>query len=197
MEERGKAANTPITVRKCLLVLFLILTIAQMGSIYYMSSKNSDESSVISAAVSAIIRSFTVHDFNALKAEEKDELVSTIDPTLREIAHVTEYMLLGILLSLDAYFITLLKTKEDKAKAFVRLVLLPLLAGLLYALSDEIHQIFVAGRAFELMDLLLDGAGAFIGCLLIFLLFRKRFHRELTDRFRTTMPNEGEGEQTC
>jgi VanZ family protein len=46
--------------------------------------------------------------------------------------------------------------------------LLAVILGLsaLYALSDETHQLFVPGRAFQLLDLALDVTGAVIGLLL-------------------------------
>jgi VanZ family protein len=61
------------------------------------------------------------------------------------------------------------------------LMLLAMAFGLsaLYALSDETHQLFVAGRAFQLSDLALDLGGAVIGVvayafLLIFWRRKKR-----------------------
>ena len=51
-------------------------------------------------------------------------------------------------------------------------------AGELYALSDEIHQVFVPGRAFELSDLVLDGAGILGGLLIYGLLMRWQGRRE-------------------
>lgn len=36
----------------------------------------------------------------------------------------------------------------------------------IYALSDEFHQLFVPGRAFELLDIALDSLGALAGALL-------------------------------
>ena len=47
----------------------------------------------------------------------------------------------------------------------LRLSLLAAALGLtaLYALSDEIHQLFVPGRSFELRDLALDITGAAVG----------------------------------
>ena len=44
---------------------------------------------------------------------------------------------------------------------------------LLYAVSDEIHQIFTPGRAFQLVDLLMDSLGSLIG-LAAYLLWVKR-----------------------
>ena len=44
---------------------------------------------------------------------------------------------------------------------------------LLYAVSDEIHQIFTPGRAFQLVDLLMDALGSLIG-LAAYLLWIKR-----------------------
>ena len=56
---------------------------------------------------------------------------------------------------------------------------LGLILGLstLYGLSDEIHQIFVPGRGFELVDLLMDSIGALLG-LGIYALFRIRKARK-------------------
>ncbi|MBO7376468.1 MAG: VanZ family protein, partial [Clostridia bacterium] len=47
----------------------------------------------------------------------------------------------------------------------------------LFAVSDEIHQIFVPGRAFEISDIVTDSAGVLIGCLLIFI-FRRKLIRQ-------------------
>ncbi|MCR5502841.1 MAG: VanZ family protein [Lachnospiraceae bacterium] len=150
-----------MSIRKGLLILCLLLTFAQMGSIFYMSSKDSDESTVFSSAISMIIRQFTLRDFNDLEKEEKESLVSEIDPSIREIAHLMEYLILGFLITADAFLITGLCGKRG-----IRIRLIAFLVAVLYALSDEIHQIFVPGRAFEWTDLLVDSLGALIGCAL-------------------------------
>lgn len=38
--------------------------------------------------------------------------------------------------------------------------------AVVYAFSDEIHQLFVAGRTFQMADLALDALGALVGMLL-------------------------------
>jgi VanZ family protein len=45
--------------------------------------------------------------------------------------------------------------------------------ALAYGLSDEIHQLFVPGRSFELADLAADGLGAALGALLTIRRFRQ------------------------
>ena len=39
--------------------------------------------------------------------------------------------------------------------------------GVIYAFLDEVHQIFVPGRAFEVKDIFIDLVGFFIGVLVV------------------------------
>jgi len=76
---------------------------------------------------------------------------------LGRVLHISEYAILA-LLTARAMF----RYRE------VRLASLVLVLGLteLYALSDEIHQLFVPGRTFQLMDLVLDLLGGVIGLII-------------------------------
>ena len=38
---------------------------------------------------------------------------------------------------------------------------------MIYAISDEIHQLFVPGRAGQVRDVLIDSAGSFLGIILV------------------------------
>jgi VanZ family protein len=68
------------------------------------------------------------------------------DLALRKCAHLTEYAILGLLLS----------------RALLREA--PALAlGVLYAVSDELHQSFVRGRHAALLDVAIDAVGVLIG----------------------------------
>lgn len=46
-------------------------------------------------------------------------------------------------------------------------MLISTLFCIIYALSDEIHQLFVFGRSGELKDVLIDTIGSFLGIILI------------------------------
>lgn len=76
------------------------------------------------------------------------EILSLI---IRKTAHFTEYLILGILVlrALDTYEIH-----------FSQKVYLAMLLCIAYAISDEIHQIFVPGRAGTLIDVLIDSLGS-------------------------------------
>jgi VanZ family protein len=67
------------------------------------------------------------------------------DLVLRKLAHVSEYAVLGFLL------------------ARVVAVAPALLIGVLYAVSDELHQTFVAGREGAPRDVAIDALGVAIG----------------------------------
>ena len=74
--------------------------------------------------------------------------LGTWDLILRKIAHVSEYAILGALLM----------------RAIQRPVV-AILAGGLYAVSDEFHQHFVRGRHAAWYDVVIDTVGVTIGVL--------------------------------
>ena len=67
------------------------------------------------------------------------------DLVLRKLAHVAEYAVLGVLL----------------ARAAPTAAALGL--GLAYAISDEVHQAFVAGRQGSAVDVAVDAVGLVLG----------------------------------
>ncbi len=73
------------------------------------------------------------------------------DFVLRKIAHVTEYFILTLFLY-NAF-------KNTFTLNAARLFAYPSCIAVLYAISDEIHQLFVAGRSGSPKDVLVDAAG--------------------------------------
>ena len=74
------------------------------------------------------------------------------------LVHFFEYTILGLLLSKAVIQKTKVQSPKFKNKALIILII-----GALYAVSDEVHQLFVIGRHFELMDLLVDFMGIITG----------------------------------
>jgi VanZ family protein len=76
--------------------------------------------------------------------------LGTWDLALRKAAHLAEYAVLGALLF-----------------RAVRSVPLALLAGSAYAVTDEVHQVFVSGRQGSPLDWLIDTIGVAAGILVL------------------------------
>ncbi len=72
--------------------------------------------------------------------------------TFRSIAHGLEYCGLSLLL-----FNALYQTTRKPG------VILPFAVSVFYSLTDEIHQIFIDGRAFQFTDLAVDALGSVAG----------------------------------
>ncbi len=91
--------------------------------------------------------------------------------TLRKMAHAFEYFVLCILI-FNALWHTVSKQK-------VKSSVISLSSCLVYAISDEIHQIFIPGRAGRVFDVCVDMSGAVLGLLvcIIFLIVCKKIKR--------------------
>ncbi|NUT56155.1 MAG: VanZ family protein [Thermoleophilia bacterium] len=75
--------------------------------------------------------------------------LGTWDLVLRKIAHACEFAVLGALL---------LRALRDGRAAFA--------GGVLYAISDEVHQLFVPGRHGAALDVAIDSVGVLVGLAL-------------------------------
>lgn len=90
---------------------------------------------------------------------------------VRKMAHFCEYLLEGFLLML---------CMRVYSRHPLRHITVPMLAGVLTALTDETIQLFSEGRSSQVTDVWLDSAGVLAGILiaLVFMvLCRMLFHR--------------------
>ena len=92
---------------------------------------------------------------------------------IRKSAHFSVFMFLGVFASITLF----LGFRRKRWAAPTALVFC-----VLYAMTDEFHQIFVEGRGAEFSDVCLDSMGALIGILLVSLIYAvvcavKKFRR--------------------
>ena len=80
--------------------------------------------------------------------------MEAIDFYVRKAAHGTEYAILGGLW---------MAAFQSFGKVLSRSGRFSWIYGTLYAISDEIHQYFVPGRACQVRDMLIDSAGVLVG----------------------------------
>ena len=126
----------------------ILLVIIWMIIIFIMSSFNSTESSNQSNFIVNIISN--IFNINNI------ELLSLI---IRKIAHFTEYFILGLLVYNMIY--------NYNKKIHISIIIC-----ILYAISDEIHQLFVPGRSCQFIDILIDSTASILGIYLLYLLYK-------------------------
>ena len=131
--------------------IYKIIPVLIMIFIFVQSAFPADLSSRESGLIVSLVRHFWDAD------------PETITFTVRKCAHFIEYLALGWSLLLP---VTNRFGRPGGLYAWV--------FGSLYAVTDEIHQIFVEGRSCEFSDILLDSAGVLTGLLIALALAKIR-----------------------
>lgn len=120
-----------------------------MAIIFYLSHQPSGTSNELSSGLTeAIINKLTTI------APNQDIQMDSFHHYVRKNAHFFAYFLLGILV---------LHALRSSHILGWRGVTATLLICVLYATSDEVHQLFIAGRSGEVRDVLIDSAGVSAG----------------------------------
>ena len=133
-------------------VVSIALLIAWMVAVFCFSAQNATQSSEVSGGVTDNILIF----FSAFG--EYKEIAETL---IRKLAHFSIYAIGG---ALAMWHFGMYKFKCAKA------ILLAQVFGTLYAITDEIHQYFVPGRACQLRDVLIDSLGVAVGILVVLII---------------------------
>ncbi|MCM1262354.1 MAG: VanZ family protein [Butyrivibrio sp.] len=124
-----------------------VLAVMWMCMIFAFSAQESEESGEVSGALSQQIVSSVDKFFHInLDDEELLRIAEAIETPLRKAAHMAEYAVLSVLIYIWI-------GKWQAAVAFAAL----------YAVSDEVHQLFVPGRAGRFSDVIIDSMGALLG----------------------------------
>ena len=146
-----------------------VILLGWMIVIFYMSSQPANESSQLSGGiVSKLIAAF-FHKFDSMSLQEQETISNAISFIVRKTAHFIEYFILGVLT-------TCVLTTFDKYKHKVKIVI-SILFCVLYAVSDEIHQLFVPGRACRIRDICIDSTGSIVAIILITIIIYKKTHK--------------------
>ena len=145
-----------------------VLLIACM--IFWFSSETAEQSRKVSGSLTRQILRIVISDYDELPEEEQTALVQKLHFWIRKAAHLTEYLLFGV--SAAGCFI-IWKVKFPFLTAQI--------CGSLYAVTDEVHQLFVDSRSGELRDFLIDSFGVLLGVLLcrcVCVIYRKKKKRD-------------------
>lgn len=129
----------------------IILIISWMIIVFLFSDQPSIESSSTSGKVIEII-------IKTLNINISDENIQELQLPIRKLAHFTIYAIGGILILLH---IDLYKMSEKKKLIISGLI------GIAYAVTDEVHQLFVIGRSGEIRDVCIDSLGIVTGLIIL------------------------------
>ena len=140
------------TILKILIILWMIL-------IFMFSNQPAEESSKLSdGVIEKTIGNIYKTTHKNTTEEKQNEIKEKYTHIVRKTAHFTIYLILGLLVS------TLLKQYNLTTK---QIIIYSILICMTYAITDEIHQIFVNGRSGEIKDVLIDTCGSTVGILIL------------------------------
>lgn len=137
-------------------IITCILIILWMGVVFYFSNQVSTESSKISGGITSKVLSLYNGWENKTPKQKKDA-----EKVIRKIAHFSIYTLGGILLLVH------MNLYEIKTKCKI---IISFLIGTGYAITDEIHQLFIPGRSGEIKDVCIDSLGIITGIIIVILI---------------------------
>ncbi|MBQ7583220.1 MAG: VanZ family protein [Lachnospiraceae bacterium] len=137
-------------------LLRFIPAVVWMYVIYRLSDKPATESTAQSETLTLrLVRFFA--PLTDMDSSGQREAAMLLEPYVREAAHAAEYAILfiAVVIAVSAFI-------SDDLKAS----LISICICFLYSCTDEWHQLHVQGRSAELVDILLDTAGAFIAMII-------------------------------
>ena len=152
-------------------IILSILVILWMGLVFFFSNQKSVQSDKVSnGLISKVIDVIEHIKGSEFTDNELDIIYDYAVTPVRKTAHFLIYTVLGILV------FNLIKQYKIKMK---EIIIISILICLLYACTDEIHQLFVYGRSGELRDVLIDTLGSIFGIIITYLLMKKNMKEKV------------------
>ncbi len=146
--KHGKGVNLFMKKTHRRRLIFTVLSVLFTAFIFFNSIQNGIASSAQSGNFVLILESIL---------SRIGISVSISEFIIRKLAHFSEFFILGVLLCLT------LRTYTVK---IIKNVTVPLFIGLLIAVTDEFIQLFSAGRAGLVADVVIDFSGFITGLVL-------------------------------
>ena len=138
-----------------------LLVVLWMALIFMLSAQPAGQSASLSGGIIRRILEWTASGFAGYEPAVQAAVIESFQEVVRTSAHFLAYFVLGCL--------CMLAISWHGFKMIERMVL-SMAACVIYAVSDEVHQIFIAGRSAQFSDLCTDALGAALGILTAFLI---------------------------
>ena len=172
-----------------------IAVVAWCAFIFVMSAFPADESTQMSMGfVYQIVQ--LLPGYNDMDPAGQIALQEQVDHVVRKLAHFSEYAMLGLLALNFARCVakkkrgTTANTANAAAQPLVgskRLLATTWALATCYAVTDEVHQIFVPGRSCMVTDVCIDSAGVVAGMLVFAAICAIAARRRIAKKKRTLL----------
>ncbi|MBY7144348.1 VanZ family protein [Virgibacillus sp. NKC19-3] len=123
--------------------------IVWMGVIFYLSDQPATESNELSNKITENIITIVDTIFSSVNLD-----INSFNHIVRKNAHFFAYSMLAVFV---------INALSKSGMRWYRNSIVTLGVCIIYAVSDEVHQLVVPGRSGELRDVLIDSAGASVG----------------------------------
>ncbi len=150
-------------------IVSFIAVIVWMSLLFFLSHQPATESGALSKGITQMVVSFLEWIFPSLEVN-----IEFFHSFVRKAAHFMGYFVLGLLV---IHAVNRTGVRKD------RRMLIALLICVAYAIFDEIHQLFVPGRAGQVADVIIDSTGALAGILTYIAFSRLRKRNTGENRF--------------
>jgi len=145
-------------------ILNIILLIIVIFTIFMFSNQNSKDSGKISKDFGVQVVT-TIDNITNTKIEgnkSKEQYVKKNLYFIRKFAHISEYIILSIvLLGLISYY----------KKIDIKWLIISIVICIIFASIDEFHQLFISGRTGKAIDVFIDTIGIIIGSLIYYIVY--------------------------
>lgn len=146
-----------------------VAVVVWMAVIFIFSAQPADQSSELSKGVTEILVSVAAVVFPIdMESGATQNFIDKLDGMIRVGAHGTVFLILALLM---------LNALRRSGLKGIKMFLITFAFCAFYAITDEIHQIFVPGRACELFDFIVDCIGAALGTVFISFIISKQSRR--------------------
>jgi VanZ family protein len=145
--------------KKMIALISWALVVSWMALIFFLSAQHAEQSADLSGGITEL-----VNEVVKQVAPDAEFHIDEISFFVRKNAHFFAYMLLSVL--------TLNAVSRSGGQGWLS-VGVAFVITVLYAISDEVHQLFVPGRSGQVSDVLLDSTGALVGIALYYVISHK------------------------
>ncbi len=151
LKQQRLSKNKPVK-----LILSWLAVILWMILIFCLSAQVAEDSSRLSSGITQFVVRMITSVFPKVKID-----IASWGFLVRKLAHFLSYLVLGVLV-LNAF-------GRSGVRGYKRILFSGIIC-ILYAATDEIHQLYVPGRGGQIRDVLIDSLGAGTGFILYFII---------------------------